>query len=143
MKTKSIILICLFTSSVFAAPPTPLTPKNATPWIEVIGNLDAVKTQGTSISTGVTLNAQSGVITTVSSTLAAVTTTGFTVTNSAVGANSVVIVNLVNYSGTYATNGFPVVTVDTIAAGSFVIKISNVHAANALSGVLKIGFHVL
>jgi hypothetical protein len=46
-----------------------------------------------------------------------------------------------NYTGTYGTNGFPMVNVNNCIAGtSFDIKIANVHASNALAGVLTIGF---
>lgn len=100
-------------------------------------------TQATSITTGVTATGSSGIITTVSSTLAAVTSTGFTVTNTDVLSTSVVVASLVNYGGTLVTNGIPVVTVSAIAAGSFDIKITNAHASNALSGVMKISYIVV
>jgi len=100
-------------------------------------------TQGTSITTGVTASAPAGVITTVSSTLAAQASAEFTVTNTFVSSSSVVIANLVDYAGTDSTNGIPVVKVDTIGSGSFKVVISNAHATNALSGVLKIGFIVV
>ena len=97
-------------------------------------------TQATSITTGVTVNAASGVITTVSSTLGALTATSFTVTNSAVVAGSAVVASVENYGGTYVTNGIPIVNVSTVGAGSFVVEIVNVHPTNALAGVLKIAF---
>lgn len=100
-------------------------------------------TQATSITTGVTVNAHAGIITTVSSTLAAEATAEFTVTNSKVLAGSAVLVSIVDYSGTYGTNGIPVVSVDSIAAGSFKIDLSNVHGTNALAGVVKISFLVV
>ena len=99
-------------------------------------------TQITSATTGVTINSSAGVITTVSETTAAVTKTTFTVTNSAVQANSTVIAGIQNYSGTYATNGIPVVTVSNVVAGAFDVNVVNVHAANALAGTLAIGFLV-
>jgi len=142
-KLFAVALTAVAAASAQAAPPTPNTPGHTVPWVEHVGKSQGTVTQITTIATGVTLDAYSGVITTVSSTLAAVTTTGFVVTNAAVGAGSVVIANVVNYGGTYETNGIPVVTVDTIAEGSFTIKLSNAHASNALSGVLKIGFIVL
>lgn len=99
-------------------------------------------TQDTSTSTAVVLDASSGVITCFTSTLAAVTSVQFTLTNAYITSSSVVLVSILNYSGTYATNGFPVVSVQSVGTGSCVICVSNVHAANALSGVLKIGFQV-
>ena len=97
-------------------------------------------TQATSITTGVTVNAASGVITTVSSTLGALTATSFTVTNSAVVAGSAVVASVENYGGTYVTNGIPIVNVQTVGAGSFIVEIVNVHPTNPLAGVLKIAF---
>ncbi len=103
----------------------------------------ATVTQATSITTGVTASAPAGVITTVSAALAADASAEFTVTNTFVAATSVVIANVVDYAGTDSTNGIPVVKVDTIGAGSFKVVISNAHSANALNGVLKIGFIVV
>lgn len=104
-------------------------------------------TQLTSPTTAVTANSVSGVITTVAdlSSITAASAAEFTVNNSLVTATDRVLVSIVDYAGTYATNGLPVVSVDTIGAGSFKIVISNVHAANALSGAgaLKISFVVL
>jgi hypothetical protein len=99
-------------------------------------------TQLTSITTAVTLNNPSGVITTVSSTLAAVTATSFTLTNSFITANSIVVASIANYAGTYITNGIPIINISSIAAGSCSIELVNVHASNSLSGVLKITFLV-
>ncbi len=100
-------------------------------------------TQLTSVTTGVTINAASGVITTFSQSAAANTTASFTVTNSAVKSTDKILVSLNNYAGTYATNGIPVVAAGTVADGSFVIRVSNAHAANALSGAVKIAFAIL
>jgi hypothetical protein len=99
-------------------------------------------TQITTITTGVTINSSRGVITTVSAATAGAAVSSFTVTNSAVAATSTVIANVQGYSGTYTTNGLPVVTVGTVAAGSFVVNIINAHASNALAGTLNIGFIV-
>lgn len=104
---------------------------------------DGTVTQATSISTGVTLNAASGVITTVSATTAAQATAAFTVTNSAVASTSVVLLALGAYSGTFGTNGTPLVSVSSVSAGSFQVTIYNAHAANALAGTLKINFAVV
>jgi ketosteroid isomerase-like protein len=102
---------------------------------------DVTVTQATSPTTAVTANGDSGLITTFNETLAAATSLTFTVNNAAVDADSVILVCIDNYSGTYVTNGIPVVSVNNMVAGtSFDIKLTNVHAANALSGTLKIGF---
>lgn len=96
-------------------------------------------TQLTSISTGVTLNTQSGVITTVALTTAADTDAGsFTVTNSKCFSNSVVVVTVVN-SGA----GAPIATVTSTSDGSFIVKLRNVHSATALNSVLKINFTIV
>lgn len=100
-------------------------------------------TQITSITTAVTLNAACGVITTFAASAAANATQAFTVNNSYVTTGSTVLVSVLSYAGTFSTNGIPVVNVDTVAAGSFQINISNAHGTNALNGALGIGFIVL
>jgi hypothetical protein len=105
---------------------------------------DGAVTQGTSTTTAVTDNAPSGVITmfgaaTVANSTA--TALSFTVNCSAVAATSNVHATVANYSGTLGTNGIPIVSVGTIAAGSFVVNITNA-SSNALNGVLKIGYTV-
>lgn len=99
-------------------------------------------TQITSITTGVTINGASGSIVTVSATTAALGASEFTVTNSFVTADSNVFVQIKNYTGTYTTNGLPSVNVQTVAAGSFNVVITNAHNANALNGVLTLEFIV-
>lgn len=100
--------------------------------------------QATNVNTDVTVNAASGVITTQSaSTAAQAYEAGFTVTNSTVAAASVVLARIADYSGTLSTNGIPDVKVDTIASGSFHIRVGNIHATNALSGTMKIHFIVV
>lgn len=95
-------------------------------------------TQASSITTGVTLNRASGTITTVASTLAAAAEATFTVTNSHVETTDVVVV-----STTYAGAGTPIVYVQKVAAGSFDISISNLHASDALDAVLVINFIII
>lgn len=97
-------------------------------------------TQATSITTGVTLNARNGIITTVSSTLAADTEATFTVTNSAVVAGSNVIPSVIYPA---ASAGTPVVNIGAIADGSFTVVLTNVNPSNALNAAVKIGFVVL
>jgi hypothetical protein len=94
-------------------------------------------TQGTSITTAVTLNALCGSVTTVSSTLAGAATTAFTVNNSLVKTTSKVFLTLV-YDGT----GIPVVTVQRMFNGSFIVEINNAAAATALNNTLTINFLV-
>lgn len=99
--------------------------------------------QATDITTGVTTNGRSGVITTQSATAAADSSHTFTVTNSHVTATSVILVSINNYSGTIDTNGIPQVIVSNKGAGTYDIIVSNSHGANALSGTLEISYLVL
>lgn len=96
-------------------------------------------TQASSITTGVTLNKAVGEVVTVSSTLGAGLEATFTVTNSAVGANDAVIAWIKSTSSA----GTPVVFVTAVAAGSFNLTLSNLHASAALDNTLTIGFMVL
>lgn len=95
-------------------------------------------TQATSASTGVTLNKVTGQITTVALTTAAAAEEEFTVTNSTVAATDVIVVGT-----TYTGAGTPAVSVKGIAAGSFVVNITNLHGANALNAAAVINFAVV
>jgi hypothetical protein len=97
-------------------------------------------TQDTSITTGVTVNALNGVITTVSSTLAADTKASFIVTNSNVLAGSKLLVS-VEYDE--AATGIPVVGVADIAAGSFKVVLSNGAGVDALNNVVKVHYLII
>lgn len=96
-------------------------------------------TQATNITTGVTCNAYSGVITTVSQTVAAGAEAEFTVTNSKVAATDVVVACIKTHTsaGTFA------VTVSAVAAGSFKLRLTNLDASAAGDNVLVINFLVL
>lgn len=98
-------------------------------------------TQITSRTTGVTLSKLCGTITTDTSSLAAEASANFTVTNTLVDANDVVVVSI--QSGT--NGGNTAVTVVTVAAGSFVLKVSNNNAAagTAETGAIIINFAVI
>jgi hypothetical protein len=103
--------------------------------------MDVSVTQTGTTATAVTANGEVGLITCVSSTLAALTAVTFTVNNTGTDADSVVLVGIVNYSG---ANGTPNVRVNNCVAGtSFDIVITNTHATVALNGILKIGFQIL
>ena len=97
-------------------------------------------TQLTSITTSVTVNAHNGVITTVSSTLAANSKTSFIVNNSNVDSGSKILVS-VEYDE--ATTGIPVVSVSDITLGSFKIVLSNAAGADALNNAVKVHFIIL
>jgi hypothetical protein len=102
----------------------------------------ATVTQTGSITTGVTINSSSGVITTVSTAISANSSSSFTVTNSAVASSSVVVATIGDYSGTIGTDGHPYVMVDSITSGAFNIRICNAHNTNSTNGTLKVNFIV-
>jgi hypothetical protein len=91
-------------------------------------------TQATSKATGVTLSKVCGQITTAADALAAATSVSFVVTNTAVAAGDVMVLNLVSggTAGAYTLNA-------ACTAGSATITIRNVTAAS-LSETLVIGF---
>jgi hypothetical protein len=95
--------------------------------------------QATSITTSVPVMTQAGVITTVSSTLAAGATTTFDVTNPYVRAESVVLVTLSGYTGA----GVPIVSSGSPSGGSFSIHIRNIHDSAALDNTIKISYVIL
>lgn len=98
-------------------------------------------TQTTNRTTGVTINALSGSITTDTTSLAAEASAAFTVTNSAVAIGDVVVVS--QRSG--ANGGATDVYVSTVAAGSFAITVmnNNVAAGTAETGAIVINFAVI
>jgi hypothetical protein len=110
---------------------------------DIIDGTFGLVTQITSTTTGVTLNKTKGIITTFSQSAAAGVSAAFTVTNSNVAAASNIRAYVIDYAGTFTTNGIPVVSVDNRTAGTFDIVVSNAHGANALSGALQIGFEIV
>lgn len=108
--------------------------------LATLGQLSLDKTsmtQATAITSGVTLNAPSGFITTVSTTLATNGSASFSVTNDNIKASSMVLANIVDYTG---SNGIPSVIVDNITTGSFSVVLRNSHINNPLNGAVKLGF---
>jgi len=101
------------------------------------GSTPAV-TQLTNRSTGVTIHASSGQITTDATSLAAGAEATFVVTNRFVTANSVPVIALASGS-TAATS---VAVVSAVAAGSFSITLTNLNAATADTGAGVINFIV-
>lgn len=96
-------------------------------------------TQATSITTGVTCNAYSGVITTVSQTVAAGAEADIVVTDSKVAATDVVLACI----KTHTSAGSFIVAVAAVAAGQFTLRLTNLHASAAGDNVLVITFLVL
>jgi len=115
--------------------------KNPTCCAKYVALSKGIVTQLTSISTGVALEYPAGEIATVSLTTAASTTAGtFTVTDSYVKADSLVLANIVDYTG---TTGFPAILIDDVVAGSFKVTVRNLDTAAALNGVVTIGFAIM
>lgn len=103
----------------------------------VVTQGQAAVTQATSITTGVTCNALTGVITTVSQTVAGGAEASFTVTNSQVAATDTVSVSI----KTHTSAGLFFAAVTQVAAGSFRISLANLDAA-AGNNVLVLNFMV-
>ena len=95
--------------------------------------------QLTDRTTGVTVNAICGQITTQATSLAAQTSVAFTVTNSSVALHDVVAVSV--QSG--PTGLKTIATVTTVAAGSFKINLFNTDASTADTGAAIINFAVI
>ena len=95
-------------------------------------------TQATSKSTGVTLNQSMGKITMNGAALAAGATVLFTLTNSKISANDVLIVNL----GSAGTSGAYWPYVANVGAGTAVIGLYN-NTAGSLSEAVVVNFAVI
>lgn len=100
--------------------------------------LGGTVTQATNKSTGVQIDRMCGQITMNNAALAATTSVSFTVTNSEVDADDLVIANI--QSG--ATANSYALTVDAVAAGSFRVQVRNV-TAGSLGEALVINFGVI
>ena len=95
-------------------------------------------TQGSSKSTGVTLNASMGRITTDSATLNPLTNVTFTLTNSLISVKDVIILNV--SSG--ATSGAYNCWISSMSAGTCTITLRNISGGN-LSEALVINFAII
>ena len=95
-------------------------------------------TQITSKATGVTLNANTGAITMHNANLATLTPVSFTLTNSAIVAGSVVVVN----HASAGTAGAYLVQANTLATGSCKITVFNV-TAGTLGEAIVLNFKVI
>jgi hypothetical protein len=100
-------------------------------------------TQGTSLTTAVTLDSPCGFITTVNYTAGPILITGgsaaFTVNNVHVRSDSIVHSNIVDFNGAGIIN----MRVGAIADGSFSINLRNADWNNPATGTIKIAFSVL
>jgi hypothetical protein len=95
-------------------------------------------TQATSKSTGVTLSKSAGQITLNNASLAATTTVTFTLTNSLLSANDIVILSIASGGTAGAYNAY----VSGLAAGSVVLALRNV-TAGALAEAVVLNFAIL
>jgi hypothetical protein len=95
-------------------------------------------TQGTSKSTGVTLNASMGRITMDSATLNTLTNVTFTLTNSLISVKDVIILNV----GSGATSGAYNCWISSMSAGTCTITLRNISGGN-LSEAVVINFAVI
>lgn len=102
-------------------------------------NDQAAVTQEASITTGVTCSAYSGVITTVSQTIAAGAEADFVVTNTKVKATDVVVVAIKDHTSA----GSFLASVADVSDGAFTIRLTNLHASTAGDNVLVINFAVI
>lgn len=100
-------------------------------------------TQGTSLTTAVTLDSPCGFVTTMNYTAGPILTTlgsaAFTVNNVHVRSDSIVHSNIVDFNGA----GIPNMRIGSIVNGSFSINLRNVDWINPLTGTIKIGFSIL
>lgn len=95
-------------------------------------------TQATSKSTGVTLNKSAGQITTNNAALASATNVTFTLTNSFISANDVLILNV----GSGATAGAYNCWVSSLSAGAATITLRNI-SGGSLSEAVVINFALI
>lgn len=96
-------------------------------------------TQLTGSTTGVTVQGNAGIITSVSLALATSGSSSFPVTNGSVLSTSLVMPSIVNYTGT----GTPHVRVSGVTSGSFTMTLSNSHPTAPLNAVAQLGFLVI
>jgi hypothetical protein len=108
----------------------------------IVHTNSGIVTQETDHTTGVTIDATSGVITLAAVALAATTNAEFTVTNSTVQADSVILVTMQDENT--VDNKQLACAIHTVASGSFKISIVNPHSATSTSATAsKIHFLVI
>lgn len=97
-----------------------------------------VVTQQSTTTTAVTLNTNSGQITTFAGSLAAAGEESFTVNNSVVAVTDVPVVSIVSTG-----NGTASASVTAIGSGTFEITVTNLHASEAFNALHVISFAVI
>lgn len=107
------------------------------------GVLRAV-TQATDHTTGVTLNATFGIITLAGVALNAAAEAEFTITNSAVDTDSIILLTVQSPAAASATdNATMIAQISALASGSFNIRLTNPGAGNTSTNAHKIHFMVI
>lgn len=104
------------------------------------------KTNGAvTLGDSLALNGSAGIITFTLPVVAAGATTSSVIKNSSVVSTSIVNAQIIGFSGTYATNGSPIVNIGSISDGSFVIHVLNTHLLNAfvLGHTIKVSYMIL
>jgi hypothetical protein len=96
-------------------------------------------TQASSITTSVTLPKPVGLVRTVSSTLAALTSTQFKINYDYIDSNSVIFASVGAYSGT----GIPYISVVSYSTGSSTLGLSNLSTGGALNGPVTVAYQIL
>jgi hypothetical protein len=101
--------------------------------------------QAGSINTQVNCPTDAGTILTVNATGDAGSTEAFFVACPSVQPEDTILVEVGAYSGTFGTDGFPLVIASNanLAAGTFIISILNVHPTNPFNGQFTIRYHVI
>ena len=109
--------------------------------VDKINANSSIVTQGSNISTAVTLSPTygSGIIITQNATATTGANHTFTANHSAVSENSVILTNILGYAGT----GTPHVRLNAVTTGSFNVVIANSNYGAALNNSLKIGYTIL
>lgn len=98
---------------------------------------------GSATACTITINDTVGAFTTVGMTAATTVAVTVTVTDSSVSANSLILAQITGFSGTWETNGAPVITSIIPSAGSFIINITNVSTNTMTAKTISIKFIVL
>lgn len=144
MKQLFRVLLMLLPSTALAAQVSPITgPVDVGNAVGVLNTLASQINGVVCNASGAspqTCNGTRGSVVTGTLTTAAATNATYVINNSTVNAASIVMCDLMAYSGTLVTNGYPMVMVCTPGAGTITVNITNVHPSNALNGTLTIGF---
>lgn len=97
-------------------------------------------TQGTSLTAGVTIDTSAGIVFThTSGSLATLGSLSFTVSNSLVQSDSIVLSSIVSSP----TGGIPVISTHSITTGSFAVNLKNADAVLPISGRVKIAYVIV